>query len=54
MRSGPTGAGGGASARLAAGRIQGRVVSEGEGHSKKEAQQEAARRALESLEAEAL
>jgi ribonuclease-3 len=33
-------------------RIQGRVVSEGEGHSKKEAQQEAARRALERLEGE--
>jgi ribonuclease-3 len=34
--------------------IQGRVVSEGEGYTKKEAQQEAARLALEALEAEAL
>jgi ribonuclease-3 len=34
-------------------RIQGRVVSEGEGYSKKEAQQEAARRALEFLGGEA-
>jgi ribonuclease III len=33
-------------------RIQGRTVSEGEGHSKKEGQQEAARRALEALEGE--
>jgi ribonuclease-3 len=31
-------------------RLEGRVVSEGEGHSKKEAQQEAARRALQTLE----
>jgi ribonuclease-3 len=29
--------------------VQGRVVGEGEGHSKKEAQQEAARRALARL-----
>jgi ribonuclease-3 len=33
-------------------RLEGRVVSEGEGHSKKEAQQEAARRALQTLERE--
>jgi ribonuclease-3 len=30
-------------------RLEGRMISEGEGHSKKEAQQEAARRALETL-----
>ena len=33
-------------------RIQGRMVAEAEGHSKKEAQQEAARRALELLRRE--
>jgi len=34
-------------------RIQGRTVSEGEGYSKKEAQQQAARRALEAFEGDA-